>query len=153
MASCRCFSAPVLLPRRPPSNASTCYKGSPAPRRTISPSSTLHTPLHRHAAIIEPSCSAAPTPLNRQSTRPQAPVQRRAAPRPSRLPPRLPVRASTAVSPSAASTAVDSSSEPPTPRPLSRLKPVHHTAALPQRLFPTHLCCRLARIPHRCQRR
>jgi hypothetical protein len=70
-------------------------------------------PLRCRAAVVEPPCSAAPAPLNSEPTRPRALVQRRTAPRPSRLPPRPPIHASAAGSPSAASTAVDSSGEPP----------------------------------------
>jgi hypothetical protein len=106
-------SPPISLPCRPPSTASTSYNGSPTPVKD--PFSLLRppTPLHLCAADVEPRCNTILAPLNSQLTRPRAPVQHRAAPRPSRMPPRPPVRASIIGSSSATSTVVDSFGEPP----------------------------------------
>jgi hypothetical protein len=103
MASHHYFSAPDSPSCRPPSTASTSYKGSPTPVKD--PFSLLLPP--------PPLRSTTLAPPNSQLTRPRASVQRRAAPQPSRLPPRPPVHASASGSQSAARAVVDSSGEPP----------------------------------------
>jgi hypothetical protein len=111
----RCVSVPRFHRRatlRPPHLLA--IKGArPREGPFLLPRPSPSPPLCHRAVVVQPPCSATLTPLIPQLTRYRAWVQRRAAPRPSRLPPRPPVRASVTISPSATSATVDSSGEPP----------------------------------------
>jgi hypothetical protein len=85
------------------------------PRRPLQTVAIADLPCPRLPAAVSPPRfhrRAALRPLPLPAIK-GAPMQHRAAPRPSHQPPRPPVRASAAGSPSAVSAAVDSSGEPP----------------------------------------
>jgi hypothetical protein len=137
MASRCCFSAPVSPSRRPPSTASTRYKGRPPPHRGAS---FLSPPLFAPHCTIVPAATEPPQTTCSGlsptiSTMPRAPRRRVQPPHtPSRRPP--PPGAAPTVVPLRPTTPhhrAHSSGELSLPAAPKR---VHHPTALPPRTLP-----------------